>query len=164
MCYLRLSFYFPFLVRFFRVVRVLGCQSSLISLSSMSSLHLNVRLLRWDVSAGDARLYFMYDLSGRSFSASVDVSPVIPLDYVLFCSRVFGGVCDFEAWNVYDSVVTPGVNPLTDGWLPVFLTATLMMLAYSYSFSGEFSSFLDEGFYLLVLSEVIQACVRCGVD
>ena len=114
--------------------------------------------------AGDARLYFMYDLSGRSFSSSVDISPVIPLDYVFFCSRVFGGDYDFEAWNMYHRVVTPGVDPLTDGWLPVFLAATLMMLAYSYSFPGEFSFFLDEGFYLLVLSEVIRACGRCGVD
>ena len=55
------------------------------------------------MSAGDARLYFMYDLSGRSFSASVDVSPVIPLDYVFFCSRVFGGDDDFETWNKHTS-------------------------------------------------------------
>jgi len=38
------------------------------------------------------------------------------------------------------------------------------MLADSYFFPGEISSFLDEGFYLLVLSEVIQGCGRCGVD
>ena len=91
-CVSSFGFHFPFSGPFsFGVVRFLGCQPLLISVSSMSSSHFNVRF-RWDVSAGGGRLYFMYDLPGRTFSASVYyVSPVMPLYYVLFCSRVFGG-------------------------------------------------------------------------